>query len=167
MPAPLSPVEESAAPADVVPVLGRTVRGILVVVAAGLMAVFAIAVWLKPYDEAGRPLRLETHLQLGLPPCTFRLVTGVPCPSCGMTTSFALLVRGDVVNSLRANAVGTLLAVFCLALIPWCLACAWWGRPFLVVALDRALTWVAIVFVTLLLARWFVVLGLIWWSRKS
>ena len=51
---------------------------------------------------------METHRQLGLPPCTFKEMTGLPCPSCGMTSSFALLVRGDVMNSLRANAVGTL-----------------------------------------------------------
>ena len=149
---------------DVVLVLSRPVRGVLFGIAAGLVAVFAIAGWLNPYDASGRPRRMETHLQLGLPPCTFRVVTGVPCPSCGMTTSFALLVRGDVGNSLRANAVGTLLAGFCLALIPWCLVCALWGRPFGVVALDRALTWVAVVFVALLLARWLVVLGLGWWN---
>ena len=31
-----------------------------------------------------------------MPPCNFVLMTGKPCPSCGMTTSFALLVRGDI-----------------------------------------------------------------------
>jgi hypothetical protein len=151
---------------DVVPVLGRAVRGALLGIAVGLVVVFAVATWLRPYDESGRPRHMETHVQLGLPPCTFRVVTGVPCPSCGMTTSFALLVRGDVANSLRANAVGTLLAVFCLALIPWCLACVLFGRPFLIVSLERALTWVVLVFVVLLLARWFVVVGLAWWNGR-
>jgi hypothetical protein len=107
---------------------------------------------------------METHTQLKLPPCTFKTLTHLPCPSCGMTTSFALLVRGDVGNSLRANAVGTLLAVFCLALIPWGLACAAWGRPFLVVSLERALTRVVVVFLVLMLARWVIVLGLTWWT---
>ena len=65
-------------------------------------------------------------------------MTGVPCPSCGMTTSFALLLHGDIANSLRANAVGTLLAVFCLVLIPWSLACVVFKRFFLIVSLDRA-----------------------------
>jgi len=91
--------------------------------ALGIVLVFGIARWLNPYEN-GQPRRMETHVQLGLPPCNFRILTGVPCPSCGMTTSFALLVRGDLENSLRANAVGTLLALFCLAVVPWSLICA-------------------------------------------
>ena len=35
---------------------------------------------------------MGTHQQLGLPPCNFVTLTGYPCPACGMTTSFALLV---------------------------------------------------------------------------
>jgi Protein of unknown function (DUF2752) len=165
VPAPLFSTKQVEEPADVVPVLSGWVRGTLLALALGLMAVFAIAAWLKPYDEDGRPLRMGTHLQIGLPPCTFQQMTGVPCPSCGMTTSFALLIHGDVVNSLRANAVGTLLALFCLAFIPWSLACALCRRPFFITAFDWALTWVVVVFMVLLLLRWVIVLGLAWWSR--
>ena len=50
---------------------------------------------------------MATHTQLGMPPCNFVVMTGKPCPACGMTTSFALLVRGDVGASLRANWAGT------------------------------------------------------------
>ena len=71
------------------------VRGILVGVVIGLVGVFAIAIKLDPYQDDGAPRVIATHQQLGLPPCTFLEVTGVPCPACGMTTSFALLVRGD------------------------------------------------------------------------
>ncbi|NBO19844.1 MAG: DUF2752 domain-containing protein, partial [Proteobacteria bacterium] len=39
--------------------------------------------WLTP-DARG----LGTHEQLGLPPCGFYLWYGLPCPSCGMTTSW-------------------------------------------------------------------------------
>src|SRR5262249_58677244 len=84
------------------PALALWVRGILVALTVGVVAVFAIALRLNPYGTDGRPLRMETHRQLGLPPCTFYLMTGLPCPSCGMTTSFAFLVRGDLVNSVRA-----------------------------------------------------------------
>jgi hypothetical protein len=144
----------------VLPALNRWVRGALLAIAFGLVGVFAIAAWLDPYDAEGKARRSETHLQIGLPPCSFRYLTGVPCPSCGMTTSFALLMHGDLTNSLRANAVGTLLAVFGLAIIPWSLVSVLRQRPLFVVSLERTSTWIVVVFVVLLLTRWFVVLGL-------
>ncbi len=144
--------------------LDRWVRSSLLAIALVLVGVFGIAFWLNPYDENGNARRGETHLQIGLPPCTFRVLTGIPCPSCGMTTSFALLVRGDVENSMRANAVGTLLATFCLALIPWSVACVICRRSFLVVSFERPLLWLVVIFVVLLLARWLIVLGLAWWT---
>ena len=150
---------------DVLPAPGRYVRLALVLVALGLTTVFGIAAWLNPYDEAGRALRSETHLQLGLPPCTFRVLTGIPCPSCGMTTSFALLMHGDLMNSLRANAVGTLLALFGLLVIPWSLASAVSKRPLFIVSFERALLGIILIFVLLLFTRWLVVLSLTWWSR--
>src|SRR5262249_24172123 len=113
----------------------------------------------------GRARRSETHLQLGLPPCTFRSLTGLPCPSGGMTTSFALLMHGDVENSLRANAVGTLLALCGLAFIPWSLASVWWSRPLFIVSQERATIWIVVIFVPLLLIHWSVVVGLSWWNE--
>jgi hypothetical protein len=136
------------------------VRSALLAIAFGLVGLFGIARWLDPYDAQGKALRSETHLQMGLPACSFRYLTGIPCPSCGMTTSFALLMHGDLANSLRANAVGTLLAIFSLALIPWSLASALCRRPLFIRSLDRASMWIVAVFVVLLLSRWAVVLGL-------
>jgi hypothetical protein len=148
-------------------VLRAWVRGGLLVIAVGLLAVFVIAVWLRPYDAEGRSLTMETHRQLGLPPCQFYFVTGLPCPSCGMTTSFALLMHGDLKNSVRANAVGTLLACFCLLLIPWCLASAIRRRLFFIQSLERAVTWFAVVFLGLMLFRWVIVLAIFWNSRTG
>jgi hypothetical protein len=142
-------------------VLSWWARGTLFAMAAAAAVVFAIAVRLDPYDADGRPLQMETHRQLGLPRCTFYDMTGLPCPSCGMTTSFALLMHGDVWNSLRANAVGTLLAAVGLVFIPWALACAVRGRPYVVWSFEWALTRAIIVFLILMLVRWVIVLGLI------
>src|SRR5437016_1117396 len=88
-------------PIDVMPYMSLWVRGSLICLAAFMTLVFGIAVYLDPYirDESGRIVearRQETHRGLGLPPCTFYEQTRLPCPSCGMTTSFALLIRGDV-----------------------------------------------------------------------
>jgi hypothetical protein len=140
------------------------VRGTLLGLALALVGVFAVAWWLTPYKDDGSPRSLATHQQLGLPPCTFFYTTGVPCPSCGMTTSFSLLMHGDVINSLRANAVGTLLAVFCLLLLPWCLASAVCSRTLFLHSVERAMTWVVLTFLSLMLLRWAFVVGWAWFS---
>jgi hypothetical protein len=162
--APTSSSEEPEEVLEAIPVLRAHVRGTLVGMALALMAVFAVAIWLNPYNDDGSPRRMATHQKMGLPPCTFYASTGLPCPSCGMTTSFSLLMHGDVPNSLRANAVGTLLALFCLALIPWCLVSAACRRTLFLPSLERALTLVVLVFLTLMLLRWGIVLVLAWWT---
>lgn len=151
---------------EAIPVLENWVRGTLLGMVAGAVAVFTIAVLLDPYQDDGSARTMETHRQMGLPPCTFKTVSGgFPCPSCGMTTSFSLLMHGDVVNSLRANAVGTLLAVFGLLFIPWALASTWLGRPLFVVSLETALMRVVLGFLALMLVRWVIVL--IWMGYHS
>ena len=135
------------------PRVHRWIRFGLVLMVAGWAVVFFIATQLDPYDN-GQPRRMETHRQLGLPPCTFKDMTGLPCPSCGMTTSFALLIRGDVWNSLRANFVGTGLAAFGLLFIPWALASAAVGRLVLVRSLETLLFQLCMAFLVLLFGRW-------------
>ncbi len=149
---------------EVIPLSRGWVRGSLLGLALGLSAVFAVACWLDPYDDDGSPRTLATHQQLGLPPCTFYFVTGLPCPACGMTTSFALLMHGDLPNSLRANAVGTLLAGFCLLLIPWCLASALCRRMLFIRSMERALTLVVAAFLGMMMLRWVIVLSWAWWT---
>ncbi len=166
MPAPLTTFEDREQPIDAIPVLSGWIRAGVLIAAVLLVAVFAIAFWLNPYDEDGQARRMETHRQLGLPPCTFKELTGLPCPSCGMTSSFALLVRGDVMNSLRANAVGTLLALLWAAAIPWLLVCGVMGRPWGRALVERTVLGLVIAFMALLLLRWLIVLGMIWFNRS-
>lgn len=68
------------------------------------------------------PRGLGTHQQLGLPPCSMRLLFGIPCPSCGMTTSWSYFSRGDFQLSVFTNFAGFLLA--CLAILMGVLAIA-------------------------------------------
>ena len=138
--------------------LPRWVRGFLVLIALGLAAVFGVALWLNPYNADGTRRSMATHTQLGLEPCNMVVLTGKPCPACGMTTSVALLAHGDPVGSVKANWVGTLLAVVWLAAIPWAVASAVRGKYYFVRS-GELLTSVLIVgFLVLMIARWGVVL---------
>ena len=57
------------------------------------------------------PSGLGTHEALGFAPCSFLQSTGLPCPTCGMTTSWAWLARGNVAASLWVQPMGTVLAL--------------------------------------------------------
>src|SRR4051794_22616187 len=88
------------------PPLSRPVRVLMIFLAAGLMGLLGLARWLEP-DPRG----YGTHTQLGLGPCAFAVLTGRPCPTCGMTTSFAWLTRGRLDRSWQANPAGCLIAI--------------------------------------------------------
>lgn len=148
-----------------VPVLRPWVRVALVVMAIALIGVFTLAAQLNPYRD-GRVWLEGTHTQMQLPPCTFKVATGLPCPSCGMTSSFALLVRGDLWNSLQANWAGTLLAGLCLALIPWGLWSAWRGRPLFIFSIEYVGVRLLVLFVAVMILRWVMVLLVIWLSNQ-
>src|SRR5262245_21383337 len=136
------------------------VRLNLVAVALGFTAVLVIGALLHPYEADGTPKSQETHRQLGLPPCSFYVMTGLPCPSCGFTTSFSLVAHGDLPNALRANSVGALLALFCALGVPWALVSAWRRRYVFVASAEKVLITSLIVFVVLMLTRWAIILGL-------
>jgi hypothetical protein len=99
---------------------------------------------------------MATHTQLGMPPCNFVTLAGKPCPSCGMTTSFALLVRGDVAASLRANWVGSIICVLWATTLLWAAASAAWGKALLIPPGRGELVLTVIVgaVVVLMLGRW-------------
>ncbi len=167
VPPPMNEVEDDAyeliqdvLPAEPPPRLNIWVRGLLVFVAAFLIAGFSLAIYLNPYKEDGSARTMETHRQLGMPKCTFYEKTGMPCPSCGMTSSFSLYIRGDVWHSLKANWVGTILATFCLLMIPWCIGSVYLGRPLFVRGIELPASITIIVLLGLLLTRWLIVLGI-------
>jgi hypothetical protein len=78
-----------------------------VAVAAG--ALLCLARFLQP-----SPKGVGTHVQLGLPPCAFFHFTGIPCPSCGLTTSVAHAARLHFYEAFITQPFG--LIVFCAAI---------------------------------------------------
>lgn len=88
-------------------------------IVAGSIAVLAVALAIEP-DVRG----YGTHTQLGLPPCGFLLLTGSPCPGCGLTTAFAHGIRGQWSMAASANPLGLALFFVVSACIPLGLAAA-------------------------------------------
>jgi hypothetical protein len=115
------------------------------------------------------PKKMGTHQgpPLNLPQCTFKEITGLPCPSCGMTTSFSLLIHGDIWNSMKANFAGTALATLGLFFIPWSIASAWRGRFLFIRSLEMTLFRLSIAFIILLFGRWGIALAVIYFSRSA
>ncbi len=112
------------------PAVGNALRfswfGRLVLIGGGLLllATFVVAARLTP-DERG----YGTHRQLAwLAPCGFLQWSGLPCPSCGMTTAWAHMVRGQWGAAWRANPFGCELAVAVALIAPWCLISGIRGR---------------------------------------
>jgi hypothetical protein len=64
------------------------------------------------------PNGIGTHQQLGLPPCFFHKLTGIPCPTCGMTTSFAYTARLQFYEAFVTQPFGLLACVLMALLIP-------------------------------------------------
>lgn len=80
-------------------------------VLAGLMAfaslaLLLVALMLKPAASGH-----GTHQQLGLQPCVWASTLGQPCPTCGMTTSFAYAARADFLGSFKTQPLGFVLAL--------------------------------------------------------
>lgn len=131
--------------------LGTFSRGLLVAGGLMLLAGFGLAGWLSP-EARGH----GTHQQLGLAPCTFLMLTGKPCPSCGATTAFAHFVRGQWLRAAQANAAALALALVCAALIPWCWASAAKGRLIGIINLERTVLLLVIIMTSLFTLQWVV-----------
>jgi len=89
-----------------------------------LVALLAIAFCLEASAHG-----FGTHQQLGLPPCSILTWFGGPCPSCGMTTSWALVAKGELMTAMSVNVAGTLLCFQAIFSSLWLAWLAWSIQP--------------------------------------
>lgn len=71
------------------------------------VAVLTVAYVLTPNTHDG----VGTHKAMGLPPCGLYETTGIPCMTCGMTTSFSLAAHGRLEAAFSNQPAGAVLAV--------------------------------------------------------
>ena len=95
------------------------------------LAVFTLSLarWLTPSTNG-----FGTHTQLGLPPCVFFKLTGIPCPTCGLTTSFAHSARLHFHEAFITQPFGVLL--FSLTAF---------SIPLFIVLLRRRIAWSTVI----------------------
>lgn len=55
----------------------------------------------------------------GFTPCLFKNITGVSCPSCGVTRALMVLITGDMEKALMINPLGFIVAIALLILPAW------------------------------------------------
>ncbi|HEX4055597.1 MAG TPA: DUF2752 domain-containing protein [Tepidisphaeraceae bacterium] len=104
-------------------VVGKLGRLLAVAISLGCVALMVTAARVTP-----SPTGLGTHTQLGLEECQFLLRTGLPCPSCGMTTSYAWFARGNFLASFYIQPMGFLLALLTVTMFWTSLYVAATGR---------------------------------------
>ncbi len=128
-------------------VFRQRLPAIAIAVASGV--ILGLAWWLEPATKG-----IGTHQRLGLPACAWPDRFGIPCPTCGYTTSFALAAKGRFAESFvnQPMAMITALAVGCIFVAAlWSattgrsispIAARFCGGKFwLLVALLAALSW--------------------------
>ena len=103
------------------------------------------------------PTGVGTHQQLGLPPCAFLHWTGFPCPSCGLTTCFALAAHGEFIAAFITQPFGLLAFALTVCALPAALYC-----------LRRRIPWSAVIYARLTnrVMRALLALYLLSWGYK-
>ena len=109
--APLDPIEES----PIGPIADRSIAA--AVFLAGVMFVWFL--WQVVPDSRGH----GTHEQFGMSKCGFVVHYGKPCPTCGVTTAGAHLVRLHVFQSIKTQPFGAALGGFGI----WLAGAALWS----------------------------------------
>ncbi len=79
----------------------RAGYGVIPLLTIGILAMASL---LEPSSSG-----FGTHRALGLPPCIFQYLTGILCPSCGLTTSFTHLMHGDLGAAFQVHPLGPVL----------------------------------------------------------
>lgn len=97
------------------------VRCVALAIVLGIASILYVTGRLTP-----SPTGYGTHRQLGYPPCLMPLLTGYPCPTCGMTTAFAYAARGQFLRAFHAQPAGLALffALFFAGLISLYMVCS-------------------------------------------
>jgi hypothetical protein len=96
---------------------------------AALIGTIGLAVLITGARLTPSPTGMATHTSMGFDECQFYKRTGLPCPSCGMTTSFSWFARGNFIASFYIQPMGFVLALAAAATVWAATYIAITGKP--------------------------------------
>ena len=91
---------------------------------------------------------------MGLPNCTMVVMLGYPCPTCGMTTAFSHVVRGQFIDAFKAQPAGLIFALAVIATVPVSLSVVVTGKVWMVNWHRTSPAKLAVIAVLILLGGW-------------
>jgi len=62
-------------------------------------------------------MKTNPHIESSQSFCPFKLLTGLPCPGCGITKSIVFFYQGDIYKSLYYHILGPVVVLFSILLI--------------------------------------------------
>jgi hypothetical protein len=137
--------------------LDRQTRLVSIAIAIGIGVLFTVAVCLEPNAKGH-----GTHEQLGLPACQFLRLTGWKCPQCGMTTSFAHTVRGQLFTAWDSNPCGPILAIILATVVfPWCVIAGLTGRSHVTREPSLTMIWMTGIYLLTATGVWLIRLAVL------
>jgi hypothetical protein len=77
---------------------------------AGALITLAVPFFLMEQNQ-------DNHLETAQSLCPFKMLTGFPCPGCGITKSLVYLYQGDLEKSLYYHVLGPFVVLFCITAV--------------------------------------------------
>ncbi|GAB4136568.1 MAG: hypothetical protein Fur0037_01240 [Planctomycetota bacterium] len=124
-------------------------RAVAVLAVAAAIAALVLLLPIEP-DPRG----YGTHEQLGMTPCSWPFVYGIPCPTCGCTTAATLLLHGRPLAAAAAQPFGAAACLSLLASAAFCLFALVRGRSVLDVVARLPFWRITLFGLLLLLGSW-------------
>ena len=131
------------------PVSAAVDRAAALLVGGTVGTVVVLLALVKP-DARGH----GTHEQLGLEPCGWPVAYGIPCPTCGVTTSACHLVHGHVFTAFAVQPFGAVFMLLALAAGAHAFWCLLQGRSFADLLVRLPVWRLAAAMFVLLLLSW-------------